>query len=473
MRRSFTGPLMLLVVGSLFLWHNLHPDAHIFDLLSRYWPFILIAWGLIRLVEILIWRDPNVRRGFSGGEVVLIILICLVGTGLWGYRQHAPGIVMGGLDLWGQQYDYPVSVTSPAAGMKRIVFENPRGFIKVVGGDGKDVVITGHKAIRAFAKEEADRTDKETPVEIIPQGDRLMVRTNQDRVRSNQRITDDLEITVPRGISVESRGTSGDHEIADIDGDVEINTGRGDVRLTRIGGNARLDVGRSELIRVVDVKGRVDVQGRGNDLEVENAGGQVTVGGTYGGTLDFKNLAKPLQFEGSRGTELTAQAVPGRINMDLGEFNARDVVGPMRIATRARDIKVQQVTQQLEVETERGDIELTPGKTPLPSIDARSGSGKIELLLPERASFQLEATAERGDAVNDYDESAIRRDSSGRTNTLKGKVGDGPTIKLTAKRGNISVRKEGTLPSEALPDTKEKAPKRVTPRDLKDSEVKM
>ena len=30
------------------------------------------------------------------------------------------------------------------------------------------------------------------------------------------------------------------------------------------------------------------------------------------------------------------------------------------------------------------------------------GSGKIELLLPEKAAFHLEATAERGDAVNDF-----------------------------------------------------------------------
>jgi len=41
----------------------------------------------------------------------------------------------------------------------------------------------------------------------------------------------------------------------------------------------------------------------------------------------------------------------------------------------------------------------------------------------------------------------------GRSATLKGKVGDGPVIKLTANRGWISVRKEGTLPSEVLPDT--------------------
>jgi hypothetical protein len=102
------------------------------------------------------------------------------------------------------------------------------------------------------------------------------------------------------------------------------------------------------------------------------------------------------------------------------------------------------------------------------------------LLLPEKAAFQLEATAERGDAVNDFGPQ-IRKQSEGRSATLKGKVGDGPIIKLTANRGWIPVRKEGTLPSEVLPDTPgdggprppmpPKPPK--SPKNLKDSEIKM
>ena len=32
-RRSFTGPLLLLLIGGLFLWRNLHPETPVFDLL--------------------------------------------------------------------------------------------------------------------------------------------------------------------------------------------------------------------------------------------------------------------------------------------------------------------------------------------------------------------------------------------------------------------------------------------------------
>jgi hypothetical protein len=150
MRRSFSGPLLLVVVGGLFLWHNLHPEAPLFDLVARYWPFLLIAWGLVRLVEVSVRRDTGVRRGFSGGEIVLIILICLAGSGIWAAHEHAPRFVVGGLEFWGQQYDYPVSVKAAAGGAKRIVFENARGYIKLTGADASDVTVNGHKTIRAF-----------------------------------------------------------------------------------------------------------------------------------------------------------------------------------------------------------------------------------------------------------------------------------------------------------------------------------
>src|SRR4029079_5648041 len=99
------------------------------------------------------------------------------------------------------------------------------------------------------------------------------------------------------GVSVEMRGHSGDYEVADVKGDIELASDRADVRISRIGGNARLDIGRSDLSHALDVKGKIDIQGRGSDLELENVSGQVTITGGYMGSLEFKNLSKPLQFE--------------------------------------------------------------------------------------------------------------------------------------------------------------------------------
>ena len=463
-RRSFTGPLLLLIIGALFLWNNMHPEASVFDLVARYWPFLLIGWGLLRLVEVAAWRERS-YTSFTGGEVVLVILICIAGSVIWEAHEHGVHFNAQGLDVFGDQYDYPVSAQGSAAGMNRVTFENPRGSIRVVGGDSEEVSVNGHKAIRAWSRQDADRANQNTPVEIVPQGDRLLIRSNQDRAPDNQRISDDLEVTVPRGVSIEARGRTGDYEITDVTGDVELATDRGDVRLARIGGNALLEIGRSEVVRATDVKGKIDLQGRGSDVDLENIQGQVTINGSYLGTLEFKNLAKPLQFEGTRNTELNAQAVPGRITMDLSQFSGSNIVGPVRLITGSRDIKMDQFTQSLDLETKRGDIELAPAHSPLPSIDAKSGIGRIDLILPPKAAFDLQATAEHGEAVNDFGP-PVEKETEGRTAMLKGKVGEGPTIRLTASRGSVSVRKEGTVPSEVPASPEKKAPKKS-----KDSEI--
>ena len=68
-------------------------------------------------------------------------------------------------------------------------------------------------------------------------------------------------------------------------------------------------------------------------------------------------------------------------------------------------------------------------------------------MLPEKATFDLLAVAERGEVVNDYG-SSLQRETRAGSNSLRGKVGDGPSIRLTANRGSVSVRREGVAPSE-------------------------
>jgi Toastrack DUF4097/LiaF transmembrane domain len=458
MRRSITGPLIMLLIGGLFLWRNFHPEVPVFDLLSQYWPFLLILWGLMRLIEGFFYRGQW-RTGFSGGEVVLIVFLCIIGAGAW--QAHEFGIHFNGrgLDIFGDSYDYPIEVKASAGDATRIVFENPRGNIRVTGGDVNEVTVTGHKSIRAYKREEADRTSQNTPVEILPQGDHLVVRTNQDRAPDNQRINDDIEVTVPRGMAVESHNNVGDNEVSDVKGDVDLASNHGDLRLARIGGNAKLSMAHSDVVNVVDVKGKVDLDGRGSDLTFENIAGHVTVNGSYSGTLEFKNLAQPLEFEGVRGTELRVAAIPGTVHLDLSSLTATNVIGPLRFVARSRDIHLEQFTQSIQVESDRGDIELHPGKIPLSAIEATTKNGAINLAIPAGAQFQLQGTVERGEAANEYG-APLNQENTGHRATIHGSVGSGPSITLLSNHGRITVEKEGVNAEDAG-------------KSLKDSEVKM
>ncbi|HVP48830.1 MAG TPA: DUF4097 family beta strand repeat-containing protein [Bryobacteraceae bacterium] len=444
-RRSLTGPLILILIGVAFLTRNLWQEVPLFQLIAQYWPFLLIAWGVLRLLEVLIELSrskPLPSGGLSGGEVALIILLCIIGSGMYAADRHGvhfPPFGNTSLEVFGEENDYRTTEEKSAPGMVHVVFENLRGNVRINGSDEPLVKVEEHKMVRAFNKVDADQADRQSPLEIVADGNRIVVRTNEDRVSHARRISCDLEVSLPRTASVEGRGTSGDYDVTDVSGSIDISSGNAGVRLTNIGGSTKVDLQRSDIVRAVDVKGDVDIEGRGNDIELENIAGQVTINGSYSGTLQFKNLAKPLHLE-SRNTDLKVEKVPGTITMDLGEFTGTNLVGPVRLITKSKDIHLEDFTQSLELDTERGDIELKPGKVPVAKIDARSRSGNIDLELPESAKFELKATTSRGEVQNEYG-SPLEAVTEGEGGRLKGKVGQGPVLTITTDRGAVTVKK--------------------------------
>src|SRR5580704_3836438 len=81
-RRSLSGPIVLIAIGTVFLlgtmgvldWHNLgHWFAH-------YWPVLLIISGIVKLVEYQQAQKQGTRAsGISAGGVFLILIIIVVG----------------------------------------------------------------------------------------------------------------------------------------------------------------------------------------------------------------------------------------------------------------------------------------------------------------------------------------------------------------------------------------------------------
>jgi len=66
---------------------------------------------------------------------------------------------------------------------------------------------------------------------------------------------------------------------------------------------------------------------------------------------------------------------------------------------------------------------------------------QIELSLAESAKFDLRATTSRGEAQNDYG-SPIQVETAGHLVSLKGSVGNGPSITMSTDRGRVTVKKE-------------------------------
>ncbi len=461
---SIAWPLILILVGVAFLFRNFVPSIPIWQLFASYWPVLLIALGLIRAAEVL-WAfhttgDAHRYRGLSGGGVIWLVLLCLVIAAV--SRHGGPRFThfgAGGLDLFGEQFDYPVSLSQGAGPAKRLVLENLRGNVTVSGGDSPDVHIEGHRSIKAYNQAAADDANRRSELRLVVEGDQLILRSSEPAIRIGHRVSNqmdfgpprfgprgmdmeasmDIDITVPRQLSVDAHGRSGDLTVNTIAGDVNVSAQRGEVRLTGIGGTAHIELVRGSLVRAADVKGDVDLEGRGSDVQLENIAGQVTINGSFSGTLEFRNLAKALHFESER-TDLKIAQVPGNITMDLGNFRATDLVGPVHFVTRSRDIHIDGFTESLELEVEHGDIQLKPGKAPVPKIDVHARSGDIHLDLPPNASFNLKGNSLQGEVRNDYGE-GVEVLGEGRSATLRSVNPSGPTVTIATDRGTVSVGK--------------------------------
>jgi DUF4097 and DUF4098 domain-containing protein YvlB len=484
-RSSVIGPLILILLGTIFLMKNMVPDLPVLDFLARTWPFILIAWGGLRLIELVWWFSRGrvlPSNGLSGGEWFLVVLLSVFGSGLYMVRNHETWlsnakITLGGVDLFNDAFEFPISASVQGPKTGKLVIESFRGDAQITGADVTEVRVTGKKSINAGQQAEADRMDKATPVEVVIEGNQVVIRCNQDHA-SNNRVSDKLEIIVPKSYAIDARGRRGDFDIRDTLGQVDVYSDNAGVRLDNLQGSVKVETKKSDIIRATQLKGSLELRGKGTDLELGSIQGNVVISGSYSGTVELRDLSKPVRLE-MQQMQFTAERIPGEIRSTLSELVGSNIVGPIRIsASRGRDVKLTDFTQSLEVDVARGDITLLPGNLPLGKMSVKTRSGDIDLELPEQAKFDLKGVTTHGEATNAWGDD-LKSESGKHGSTLAGVVGQGPALILGTDRGGFTIRKLSPEHKEAAeqkeqPERKEaaerkEAPERKDARDHKDS----
>ena len=83
-RKSLAGPIFLIVLGVVFLYRNFHPNFSLPALLADTWPWILIAWGGLRLAELgaAAWMRRPAPAAFGATTFLVAALICLLGSAI-------------------------------------------------------------------------------------------------------------------------------------------------------------------------------------------------------------------------------------------------------------------------------------------------------------------------------------------------------------------------------------------------------
>ena len=80
--RSITGPIILVLIGIVFLLNNLGTNFGFWSLFSDYWPVLLIIVGVIGLAEVLFHTSrgstpPSRPMGGAGLWIFVVVLIVI------------------------------------------------------------------------------------------------------------------------------------------------------------------------------------------------------------------------------------------------------------------------------------------------------------------------------------------------------------------------------------------------------------
>ncbi len=445
-RRSFAGPVVLIVFGVLFLLGNLGylSWGRLGYLFSRYWPVLIILWGLIKLAEHFDAQRQGYRpRGIGFGGVMLLIFLVLCGLGAsaaWHYR----GVISDEIPIddpgwrltFGNPYNYTDQLQQafPAGASLRVVSD--RGEVRLIAWDENNIKVLVQKKVVADSQSDADKVNAATRPTITVAGDQVTVNANT--ASGNHRVDTNLEIYLPRKAAADIATARGKVEVRDRNGDLRISNSHGDVELGNILGNVTMNM-RGGSVRADGLHGDLSLDGRLGDVTVENVQGSVRLTGDYFGTTRLAKITNSVHFLSSR-TDMEMAKLDGDLVLESDDLRASSLAGPTRVITRSKGIRLDSFTGNVHIEDTNSDIELTPGKLPLGSFQITNRRGSIHLVLPANAAFQLEAHTTQGEISSDF--SGVDVQSRARGAQATGAIGGGgPQIQLSTDRGDIEIRK--------------------------------
>src|SRR5229473_3324965 len=343
----FSG-LILLFIGLLLLLHN-YRGFELSDVVLHWWPLVLIFWGAIKLYERTANRPAGQAGGsrITGGEVFLVLgLLALVGivVGVEQARQKLPGMI--GIDLPGEAFASSLDVApKTVAANARITVREGRGDVTVRAGDEPEIRVSGKVNVKSWSESAAKRMGENVSAEIVQNGDGYEVRPTG--TSGDARVSVDMDVVVPKksqltvrsekgGVKVSGHGES--VEVANASGSFTLNgefvgpiraekvakgvrfvSHRTDLPLTQLSGH--MEVGSGNL-EIVDAPGNLNVRTHDEDINIENAGGKVKI--------DDRNGNINVRFSSPPKEDVEIYSASAPITLSLPESSSFEIVADSR-----------------------------------------------------------------------------------------------------------------------------------------------
>jgi len=419
---------------------------------ARYWPALIILWGVIKLVEYQqAHREGLEARGIGAGGVVLLIMLIVVGLSAtavhrkWDTIRSNIDIDDEDMPWFGHSYSYEDQIEAPFAADSKLQVMSERGAVNVNASEDNQIHVTIHKRVLADSQSDADKWNAGTKPQITSSEHVVTLNANTQG-SGDHRVTTDMDISIPKNASVTISARRGDSSVMGRTGNVEITAQHGAVAVSDVNGKVDLNLDHSSA-RVSQVSSDVNVSGRVNDTSIEDVKGAVNLNGEFMEGVRLARIAKSVRFKSSR-TDMEMAKLDGDLDLDSGDLRANDMTGPVRLATRSKDVRFRGVNGDVRLQDENGAVEIEMKKMGNLQIDNRRGD--VQLFLPDNSGFQVEARARGGEINSDFGELKVQNgdDAGSATGMVRG---GGPKVVVNNEHGTIEINKGSAAASAPVP----------------------
>jgi DUF4097 and DUF4098 domain-containing protein YvlB len=464
-RRSIAGPVVMILLGVLLLlttMHVLHPQP-LLHWFGTYWPALIILWGVIKLMEYQQAQREGTRpAGIGGGGVVLLAFLIVFGLSAtqasrfnWDEIRDHINLGDDDLALFGHNYSYEDQFQQDFPAGNSLHITSDRGAVNVTASDDNQIHVTAHKRINADSQGDADKFNPATKPQITTSGGTTTL--NASTQGSGERsVTTDLDVSIPRKVPLVISARHGDVSVLGRDSDVDIASQHGDVNASDIGGKLNVNLSGASS-RVSNISGDVSVQGHGDDVSLTDVKGSAHVNGEFD-SIKLAKITGEVGFKSAR-TDMEFARLNGDLDMSSGDLRANDLIGPFRLLTRSKDVRLNGVEGDVRLENENGAVEIHMSK--LGNMQLGNRNSDVQIYIPDKAAFQLDAHARGGEIESDF--SALKIDNGDDQATASGTVGTGgPHLVITNEHGGIELRKGSALAEAPMPPKPPRTP--ATPK---------
>jgi len=446
--RSIAGPVVLILMGVLFLGGTMgileiHSLGHLF---ARFWPALLILWGVIKLIEYeQAKRLGQPTRGIGVGGVFLMLFLIVSGliatqVSRVNWKSIGEHVQLGddeGLDeiFGGSSFDYSDDLSREIPAGSSLHINDDRGTITVNVSDGKTIKVSVRKKVRADKQEDADSYNSKTKPQLTVV-DKVVSLDAQTHAAGDHSITTDMDIYVPRNTDIVVVSRRGDVTINGMQGSVDITHHNGEVNLNDHTGNAVFNL-ESSSARVQHIKGDLTIQGRAKEVAVEDVDGALHLNGEFQESVRLVRVSKTVSFRSSR-TEMEFARLDGRLDLDSGDLRADSLSGPMHLTTRSKDIALEGLSGDLRLEDQNGTVSVGLNKPGNIQIDNHKGD--VQVTIPPNTALKVEARTHEGEIDSEF--SDIKVDSRDKDSSASGSIGaNGSRLVINVGNGAIELRK--------------------------------